>query len=162
MSTSRANKSTNNKGTGGVVVSLPVRGLIGRDYSLPFQVHIENAKNTAQNDPNITLVELPNGRINKIWIEFPSGCAGLAGLQLWRAARQIFPLIEGDWFIADGVFLPLSYTEILDSEPYTIEIRTYNIDDTYSHRLTVIIEMSGIQATPSERASQLLDYLGKE
>ena len=156
---SARNKSNSTDQAGGVVVSLPVRGLLGRDYSLPFQYRISNPKNTAIANPIKTIIELPRGRINKIWLEFPSGCAGLAGLQLWRGARQIFPLIEGDWFIADGVFLPISYTEILDSEPYTIEVRTYNVDDTFQHTLTLILEMSGISATPTEKALQLLGAL---
>lgn len=130
-------------GTETPVNPVPDVGMEGKDYFLPFHLVMTTPKNTTQSAPLETSITLPVGRINAIWIEFPKGCCGLAGFQLWRGARQIFPVTQGIWQIGDNIFIRLKFTQILFSEPLQIIGKSYNNDDTFQHRMTVIMEMSG-------------------
>lgn len=156
---SKRNNGSKITGSGLAVNPLPDFGMKGRDYSLPFHLVMSTPKNTAIASYMSTSITLPVGRINKLWVEFPKGCAGLTGFQIWRGARQIFPIPEGVWFTGDNIFIPLSFTHILFSEPLQITGRSYNLDDTYSHKMTVIMEMSGIQDEIPAGLSSFLDTL---
>lgn len=135
-------------------------GMEGRDYFLPFHLVMLTPKDTAKTALVETEVILPIGRINRLWVEFPKGCMGLAGFQIWRGARQIFPVVQGQFMTGDGIFIPLAFTHILESEPLQIIGKSYNLDDTYSHTMTVIIEMSGNGSEPSENFQAFLNTLG--
>ena len=151
--------SNNPSGSNLVVNPLPDFGMEGRDYFLPFHLIMPTPKNTSQASYLSTSITLPIGRINALWIEFPSGCAGLSGFQLWRGARQIFPLVEGVWQVGDNIFIRLPFTHILFTEPLQITGRSYNLDDTYQHRMTVILEMSGNQSDLPDGFQSFLDTL---
>lgn len=138
---------------------LPDDGMTGRDFFLPFHLVMLTPKNTSIASYLSTVVVLPVGRINKVWVSFPNGCSGLAGFQLWRGARQIFPLPIGTWFTGNDIFIPLSFSHILFTEPLQITGRSYNLDDTYSHTITVIMEMSGNENDVPAGLSSFLDTL---
>jgi hypothetical protein len=158
----RINQKTSSNNTSGsnlVVNPLPDFGMEGRDYFLPFHLIMTTPKNTSQSSYLSTSITLPVGRINALWVEFPSGCVGLAGFQLWRGARQIFPLKEGVWQVGDNIFIRLPFTHIMFTEPLQIVGRSYNLDDTFQHRMTVILEMSGNQSDLPEGFQSFLDTL---
>lgn len=119
-------------------------GMKDRDFNLPFMLNITTPKITPQETPLETEIILPMGRINKIWVEFPKGCSGLVGFQLWRNPNQIFPLPPGQWMRGDNFLVGLLFTHFVVTEPFTFTVRSYNLDDTYQHRIMLILEMSGI------------------
>jgi hypothetical protein len=134
-------------------------GMKGRDYFLPFHLVMDTPKNTTQIGYLSTIISLPVGRINDIWVEFPKGCAGLCGFQLWRGARQIFPVTQGIWQTGDNIFIKMRFTHVLTSEPLQIVGRSYNLDDTYKHKMNVIMEMSGNESDVPPGLNSFLDTL---
>jgi hypothetical protein len=139
---------------------LPDFGMVGRDYFLPFHLVMTTPKSTTQDNPLETSIILPIGRINRLWIEFPKGCAGLAGFQLWRASRQIFPVVGGVWMTGDDFMIPLAFTHVIHTVPFEVIGKSYNTDDTYQHRLMVIMEMSGNESNLPEGFQSFIDTLG--
>ena len=135
-------------------------GMTARDYSLPFMLNITTVKNTAIASYLETKIILPIGRINRIWIEFPKGCAGLVGFQIWRNPNQIFPIPPGQWMLGDNFIIPLSFTHIIYTHPYELVVRSYNLDDTYNHRIMLIIEMSGLHSPIPDALGQFLQTIG--
>lgn len=131
-------------------------GLSSPDFHLPFFHYLSIPENTSQFEYVSYTLLLPIGRINKIWVEFPLGCAGLAAVQLWRGVQQIFPLPSGNWLRSHNSVLNFAFTHEINTEPYEVEIRGYNLDDTYNHTIWIGLEMSGL---PSEITPQLRSFL---
>lgn len=147
--------------SGSIVTSgnTPASDLSSPDFFLPFFHYLAIPKNTAQDSYTSYTLILPIGRINNIWLEYPKGCAGLAGIQVWRGARQIFPLPEGVWLRSDGYTFRFPFTHLIDSEPYEVEMRGYNLDDTYQHTIWIGLEMSGLPSELSENMQAFLQTL---
>lgn len=102
------------------------------------------------------MLKIPNGIISKLWFEFPRGCAGLAGVQLWRGPYQLFPLPEGVWLRSDNSILNFNFSHAVTEEPFEIEIRGYNVDTIFVHTLWIGIEMHGSGKTVSQLLIDLL------
>lgn len=131
-------------------------GLTSPDFHLPFFHYLTIPKNTAIASYASYELTLPTGRINKIWVEFPKGCAGLVGFQMWRGEQQIFPLPSGVWLKSDNSVMNFQLTHYIDTVPYEVDLRGYNLDDTYSHTIWIGLEMSG---APSEVSAQMQSFL---
>ncbi len=84
---------------------------------------------------------LTKGRIKRISVYFPWGCAGLVGIQIIRRTYQLMPLTRGEWLTGNELLLTYNYNYDLGVEPYQLVIRCYNLDDTYQH--TLYINLSG-------------------
>lgn len=77
-----------------------------------------------------------NGHIMGYVVRIPKGHAYLAGLQMYagRKGRVIPALGSGvEWMRGDGDTIISS--DIIELEPpqYAVELRGYNLDDTFSH-----------------------------
>jgi hypothetical protein len=131
-------------------------GLGSPDFHLPFFHYLAIPKNTAILSYTSYTLILPVGKINRIWVEYPKGCAGLVGFQLWRGTQQIFPLPAGNWLRSDGFTLNFAFTHLVDAEPYEVELRGYNLDDTYQHTIWISLEMSGL---PNELSNLMQSFL---
>ncbi len=152
-------KTEKQAGNDAALNPLPDNGMKGRDYFLPFHLVMTTPKNTPISTPLETVITLPIGRITALWIEFPKGCVGLCGFQIWRGARQIFPVTQGIYQTGDKVFFRLAFTHVLFSEPLKITGKSYNLDDTYQHKMTVIMEMSGNDQDLPAGLSSFLDTI---
>lgn len=131
-------------------------GLAGEDYHLPFFHYLTIPKSTLQSTYLSYTMPLPIAKIDRLWIEYPKGCSGLVGFQLWRGVDQIFPLPAGNWLRSDGYTFSFAFTHWVDKEPYNVELRGYNLDDTYNHTIWIGLEMSGL---PGELSAQLQSFL---
>lgn len=123
-------------------------------FSIPFFHYLTIPKNTPIDTPISYVMSLPIGKIYRLWIEYPRGCSGLAGFQLHRAVRQIFPLPDGIWLRSDNSVMNFAFSHLISNEPYEVILKGYNLDDTYDHTIWVGFEMSGIVAdlTPEMKA----------
>lgn len=147
---------------GGSVVTPAIQAdLSSPDYSLPFFHYLTIPINTAIASPIEYTLNLPNGLITRVWLEFPRGCAGLAGVQVWRGVRQIFPLPEGVWIKSDNAVLNFAFTHRINTVPNEVQIKGYNLDDTYSHTIWVGLEMRGEAKDLSPELSKLIGYLSR-
>jgi hypothetical protein len=89
-------------------------------------------KNTPVNTPIQAIVNLTVPHVVKASVRFPGGVASLVGVRVFTRGRQFAPLNLDDWLIGVGESLEWEESVFLDS-PYTVEIRGYNLDDTYPH-----------------------------
>ena len=131
-------------------------GLADSNFFLPFFHYLAIPKNTTSTAPISYHLPLPISQTHRIWVEYPKGCAGLVGFQLWRGVEQIFPLPASTWLRSDGFTLNFAFTHIIDREPYEVELRGYNLDDTYQHTVWIGLELRGL---PSETSPQLQSFL---
>jgi len=114
------------------------------NFYLPFFQYLTVPTNTSTEDYLSITLDLPVSQSERLWAEFPKGCAGLVGLQLYHGVEQIFPLPAGNWLKSDGFVFNFRLTHLWNKEPYTVEVRVYNIDDTYSHTIWIALELRGL------------------
>ncbi len=146
------------KGSNGNVAALST-ALGSPDFHLPFFHYLTIPKSTTQVSYLSYNLDLPIGRINRVWVESPRGCSGLAGLQVFHGVQQIFPLPAGVWFRSDNSVLSFALTHDMTYEPFQLQLRGYNDDDTYSHTLWISFEMSGQQKDLPPQLQGLINYL---
>lgn len=106
-----------------------------------YKIDIPVSANVAIKDATDTTMLLTSGRIKKVEIYFPWGCAGLVGLQIIRNTWQLAPITRGQWLKGNDLLLSHTYDYDLNVEPYELIIKSYNLDDTYQHNPFVIIEI---------------------
>lgn len=150
--------SVSGRGSGAQAAALTT-GLGSASFHLPFFHYLTIPKSTTQASPLTFEFDLPIGVINRLWIEFPRGCSGLAGFQIFRGVRQVFPLPAGVWLRSDNAILNFAFTHEMTTEPHFLELRGYNDDDTYSHTIWLGVEMSGQQSDLPPQLQGLINYL---
>lgn len=106
-----------------------------------YKIEVEVPANTAKADFVDTTMILTKGRIKRLSVYFPWGCAGLVGIQIIRRTYQLMPLTRGEWLTGNELLLNYNYNYGLDVEPYQLMVRCYNIDDTYAHTPFFIAEI---------------------
>jgi hypothetical protein len=117
-----------------------------------YDVSFTIPANTAESAPQEEQVKLTHGVLHRVEIGFPSGCAGLAHLQLWRGGHQVWPTNPGGSFNTDDYTIPIDDYYELFEEPYILTLVGWNLDDTYNHTLEVrfgILPLSVILARGS-------------
>lgn len=114
------------------------------NFYLPFFQYITVSKNTAALSYQTSTMVLPISQSERLWVEFPKGCAGLVGLQLYHGTEQIFPLPSSNWLKSDGFVFSFRFSHLWNKEPFTVEARTYNLDDTYNHTIWFALELHGL------------------
>lgn len=129
------------------------------NFYLPFFHYLTIPKNTTSSAYTSYRMPMPVSQSERLWIEFPEGCKGLAGLQVWRGVEQIFPLPAGVWLRSDGSTLNFRFSHVIDREPYEFELRGYNQDDTYPHTLWVGFEMHGLDAEISPGLREFVKHI---
>lgn len=159
-----ATRSTPKKGSslskGSIIPDATLQtGLANSDFYLPFFHYLTILKNTAIASYTSYKLKLPISQTHRLWIEYPKGCSGLVGFQLWRGVDQIFPLPAGVWLKSDGLTLNFAFSHWIDAEPYEVELRGYNLDDTYNHTLWVGLELRGLPGELSTTMQSFLEVL---
>lgn len=147
---------TNGKSADALAV---VGDLSSPNFFLPFFHYLTIPKNTPIASPVIYQLPLPKGMVHKIWVEFPRGCSGLAGFQIWRTVSPVFPLPEGVWLRSDNSILNFAFSHIIADEPYSLVLKGYNLDDTYDHTIWFAAEMRGLQADLPPQLQGLIDFI---
>lgn len=105
-----------------------------------YSFEIETPANTAQTSPQKTVKELEHGILVLKYIVLPPGCAGLVGISISDARYQIWPKNPDGWFVGEGK-MDLNDKYKFYDPPYTLDIYTYNEDDTYVHKPIVILQL---------------------
>jgi len=102
-------------------------------YDVPLTI----PANTPDLTPEDLEVKLTHGVIHRVEVEFPKYCAGLAYLQIYHMGHQVWPTNPGGAFNTDDYIIVIDdYFELL-GPPYVLKLRGWNLDDTYSHTITV-------------------------
>lgn len=100
---------------------------------------ITTPKNTPASAPVITPLILTRGLIYKVEVEFPPGPSGYLHCFMLHGSHQFCPIPDGETFRSDSAVIDFEDTYPMQTEPFRINIHTYNLDDTYDHWLQVRI-----------------------
>lgn len=84
-------------------------------------------------------VNLTDGIIHRVEVQFPIGCAGLARCQIYEHAHQIWPTNIDSSFASDGYTIAFDEHYELTEPPHVFRLICWNEDDTYPHTITVRI-----------------------
>ena len=98
--------------------------------------------NTAAGSPTEEDLQLTDGIITRVEVEFPAGCAGLAHSDARRGRHQVYPTNPGGNLCSDNHVIVWNDYEDLDAEPRVLTIGGWNLDDTYPHTITWRIELT--------------------
>lgn len=109
---------------------------------------IDLPANTPETAPIETTIPIPPGIIDFIEVSFPSGCVRLARLRVFYHTVQIVPY-NGDQSLAyDDYVSRINLGYEVTENPTELLIKSWNLDDTYTHQLTI-----GINIVPKEPIS---------
>ena len=104
-----------------------------------FSKQITIAKNTSEANASQTEIKVSKGVITNIWINFPSGCAGLVKLRVYHEGHPFLP-VNADNYIRGNNYtfkFPIMYE--ITEEPMTLKVELWNDDDTFEHTIDVLI-----------------------
>jgi len=102
-----------------------------------FSFKITIPANTPVDTPKVVTWKLEKCKIKRIRIRIPSGHVGLTGLQLWEEEKIKFPEREDQWFTGDHEIIDWEEEVLIDSMPYELIAKGYNLDTTYDHTFYV-------------------------
>jgi len=118
-------------------------------------------RQTPADAPQIDRVEVYPGVTQGEWFGFPLGCFGLAHIQVWHHATQLWPWSPHTSYHWDDYIFELRDRYPIDSEPYELVLKTWNLDDSYDHTLFFAVEIEHVpQVAGGVELSQVLADLG--
>ena len=94
-------------------------------------------KNTTKDKPIHEAMLVSYGFLYKIEIQFPSGCAGLAGIKIFDGGHQLYPSTLGLWFLSDNYTISFDDSILKLTSPFQFDLFGYNLDETYDHTIYV-------------------------
>lgn len=112
-------------------------------YVLPLTI----PANTLETDPVEEELGLTYGVIQRVEIEFPPGCAGLAHVKVQYHEFDLYPSNPGTWFSGDGFTIAFDDNFPVTEVPHAVKVVGYNEDDTFEHTVTVRINVGLPQLT---------------
>ena len=98
-----------------------------------YSATITTVANTAPSAPKTTTLQATSGVVVRSEFYFPPGSSGLMGIQVRVANVQILPIDRDEWLIGDNRTVVIDDLYEMDSEPFELEVRTYNEDTDYDH-----------------------------
>lgn len=105
-----------------------------------YSFDISTPANTLSTAPKKTVEKVESGILVLKYIILPFGCAGLVGVSIHDANYHLWPKNPNGWFIGEGIFQFNDEFPFFDP-PFTLDIYTYNEDDTYDHKPIIIIQV---------------------
>ena len=96
---------------------------------------------TEQASPETDDIPLDPGVLQRVWIDFPAGCAGLAHLQIHLWSRQLYPRNPDSDIAADDRSIDFSEDYEIKDPPFALGLVGWNEDDTYDHTITVRVQV---------------------
>lgn len=118
-----------------------------------FEYPLEIPANTAETAKAKLAAPLAPGTIARVDVQFPRGCVGLVHVQIWRREHQVWPVnLDGD-ISAEGLVVSWPEDLDLDDEPFDLELRGWNEDDTFPHKITFRFALLPLGIKAEARAS---------
>lgn len=101
--------------------------------------------NTLQASPVEEFVLLLQGRVTKVEIWFPPGCAGMVYLQVMDGEHQVYPREPGHYFIGDDWHIEILDVLEISSEPWGLTLRGWSPGTSYDHGVYVHFEVEPVR-----------------
>jgi len=116
-----------------------------RARSEQYQITVTTPANTAEGSAQETTFTLEEGIITRLKIVLPYGSVGLLYIQIKDGATQIAPKASG-YYHGDGdSFEIVHFNYPLQTSPYELTIKTWNLDDTYDHDVDILADISIVE-----------------
>ena len=118
-----------------------VQRFAGTGGATPYEQKITVPANTDSGSPASQDITLAKGFVSHVWIRFPQGPSGLAGIQIYDQATQLWPGGSGQWFTGDNEVIEFNteYDIPQVTGTYKLTIKGYNDDDSFEHSALVRI-----------------------
>lgn len=127
-----------------------------------YEFSVTAPKNTPIASPVKLDVALVPGMISRVAVQFPSGCVGLVGATVYHKLHQVWPTNPDGFIIADDFTVQWEEQYEVNEDPFKLQLRVYNLDDTFPHTVTFrFAELGGPELKALRDAQQGLDYLGR-
>jgi len=105
-------------------------------------------------------MELSYGIIRRVWLHFPPGCRGAVSVALFHRLQQIAPATPGEGVALDDVLFGFPMQYDLTSLPYTLQLRGWSPEASFSHSVTVYVDLDVTAApTPAIASGSVLSLL---
>jgi len=108
-------------------------------------IELEVPAGTPETAPETKTIQLRHGVITFWWVGFPPGCAGLAHVAIYHYEHRIIPRDEKESLYWDGYVFEIPDSYKFTEEPYEVEVRAWNEDDSYSHTIVVGVALEPIE-----------------
>jgi hypothetical protein len=120
---------------------------------------------TSKDSEAVKVCRLTRGIVKEIALTFPRGLAGLVGVRVFRATRQVVPQNPVEWLVTDGETINAKVDLDLSQEPYELELWAYNEDEVYNHTIRARFTLEtlpeeGAYLTPQQESALLMAQLG--
>lgn len=102
-----------------------------------YQQEITIPANTSESGYITEVLKLAKGKITRVIVGFPLGCAGLVHITINDKGWQLIPWSPGKNLAWDNYVFDLGINYRIDAEPYELVLRGWNLDDSYAHTLFV-------------------------
>ena len=102
-----------------------------------------------------TVLPLERGLTYKLDIVFPPGPAHLLHVQIRDAIHSVWPTNTDADFAADRETITFNDEYPILEPPYQLEAYTWNLDDTYTHRVIIRIGIKSLKKEAVERLEPL-------
>lgn len=116
--------------------------------------------NTPEASPVSQELQLSAGILHYVEIEFPSGCQGLAHMQIKQPQASFLPTNPDGDFASDNYVIPIQeHFEIVSTVTRLMAV-AWNEDDTYAHTISIRIGvLPTAAAQPSTTTNSILSKL---
>jgi hypothetical protein len=130
---------------------------------MPFyEVDVTSPANTPATNPTQVLIRLQKGVIVQWEVAIPPGVQGLTGSYVRRGGHQIVPANPDAYLKGDDDRITWQDNYVLEDEPLTLALLTWNLDDSYPHTITFRINVVSLaDAEDSLAAPGLLKRIGQ-
>jgi len=110
---------------------------------------ITTEANTSEGSKEDIVLTVTSGLIWLLEIDFPPGCCALQHVQIFDGSYQVLPATPGESLHGDAVTMRFDDLYFKQAAPYELKIRTWNLDDTWSHTIQIRIGMAASRAEMS-------------
>ena len=110
--------------------------------------------NTTAETPLSSQIDVVEGVVKRVWVRWRWGSADLGGCAIFRGGFQVWPTSAAQWFpssVHDTVYDEMYY---LGDEPLHFIVRSFNLDDTFPHKLWV-----GFSVIRPKYAQGIMDFM---
>ncbi len=102
-----------------------------------YSYEIITPPNTTIQNQKITELKLTTGIIHQVDVLFPPGPTGLLYTAIFYEGTKIWPSNPDEYFHTDNDIITFREAFRIKSAPNILKVKTYNIDDTYEHRVII-------------------------
>lgn len=107
--------------------------------------------------PVSTYLYVSYGVVTQVWIRWRWGAGNLAGVRISREGSAVWPYNPDAWLSSLSLETTWNEEYLLAGEPFYFLIEGYNLDDSYQHTVTVVLNVQ--RPSLSSNLTRFLEYM---